>query len=64
MRLLSQEEVIGSNCSVNQMSEWSLITSMMIAAQRTGKCSEVTQREAVSYLEVNMGWRLFGFMVA
>jgi len=46
------------------MSEWSLITSMMIAAQRTGKCSEVTQREAVSYLEVNMGWRLFGFMVA
>ena len=60
----SQEEVIGSDWSVDQILEWSLSTSMMIALQRTGKYSEVAWREDMSCLKVNTGQRLFGFMVA
>ena len=55
--------MIGSDCSADQILEWSWSTSIMIAAQRTGKYSEVAQREAISCLEVNTGWR-FVFMVA
>jgi len=63
VRLSSQEEVIGSDQSADQILEWSLSTSIMIAVQRIGKYSEVAQREAISCSEVNMGQRLFGFMV-
>ena len=55
--------MIGSDQSANQILEWSLSTSIMIAAWRTGKYSEVAWREAISCLEVNTGQRLFGFMV-
>ena len=56
--------MIRSDRSADWISEWSLSMSIMIAVWRTGKYSEVAWREAMSCLEVNMGQRLFVFMVA
>jgi len=64
VRLSSQEEVIRFNQSVDWISEWSFSTSIMIAAWRTRKYSEVARREAISCSEVSTGQRLFGFIVA
>ena len=54
---------MGSDWSEDQISEWSFLVSIMIAAQRMGTERNVAQRDDASCSCVNMGWRLVRFML-
>ena len=60
----SWTDAMGSDWSEDQISEWSFLVSIMIAAQRMGTERNVAQRDDASCSCVNMGWRLVRFMLA
>ena len=57
-------DVMGSEWSEDQISEWSFLMSIMIVMQRTGMERNVAQRDDASCSCMNMGQRLVGFMLA
>ena len=60
----SWTHAMGSDWSEDQISEWSFLVSIIIAAQRTGMERKVAWRDEASCSCVNTGWRLVGFMLA
>ena len=59
----SWTDAMGSDWSEDQISEWSFLVSIRIAAQRMGTERNVAQRDDASCSCVNMGWRLVRFML-
>ena len=59
----SWTDAMGSDWSEDQISEWSFLVSIMIAARRTGTERNVAWRDDASCSCMNMGWRLVEFML-
>ena len=60
----SWTDAMGSDRSEDQISEWSFLVSIMIAARRTGTERNVAWRDDASCSCMNTGRRLVGFMLA